>query len=234
MKMEQAMNDIEDRVSKLDGLYRGKVLKHLEHGILKVFIPGVYPQEWAADPDKLPDAEQLVPTFGGNSNGNGVFSYPNIGAIVICQFLNGDQNLPIVIGTTQGGALAAMKYKEIANELDPATGEKPSYVHMVSVGRSKVKLYEGGMVEMDVTGKDGKSASFKIDQNGNVFVNCDGTFQVQANNIKLMAKNQVGAASGKTMVLNSKSTMSMAADGVIVFCPNSVMSVSSKNRITTM
>lgn len=228
------MNDIEEKVSKLDGLYRGKVLKHLEHGILKVFIPGVYPQEFVNDPDKLPDAEQLVPMFGGNNNGNGVFSYPNIGAIVVCQFLNGDQNLPIVIGATQGGPSAAVKYKDIANELDPATGEKPSYVHMVSVGRSKVKLYEGGMVEMDVTGKDGKSASFKIDQSGNIFVNCDGTFQVQANNIKMIAKNQVGAAAGRTMVLNSKSTMSMAADGVIVFCPTGVMSVSSKNRITTM
>ncbi len=43
MRMEQAMNETKDNMNKLTGLYRGKVLKHLEHGILKVFIPGVYP-----------------------------------------------------------------------------------------------------------------------------------------------------------------------------------------------
>lgn len=66
------------------GMYRGKVLKHLENGILKVYIPGVYPDEWSTTPDKLPDAEVVVPMFGGNNNGNGVFSYPNIGTMVVC------------------------------------------------------------------------------------------------------------------------------------------------------
>lgn len=75
---------------RLYGIYRGRVVKHLENGILKVYIPDIYPVDWASNPDKLPDAEMAVPILGGNNNGNGTFSYPNIGTYVICQFLNGD------------------------------------------------------------------------------------------------------------------------------------------------
>ena len=76
--------------NKLTGLYRGEVVRHLQAGRLKVFIPGVYPTEFRQAPEKLPDAEMVVPLFGGNNMGNGVFSYPNVGAIVVCQFMNGD------------------------------------------------------------------------------------------------------------------------------------------------
>ena len=55
-----------------------------------MFIPGVYPIEYKASPEKLPDAEIVAPLIGGNNMGNGVFSYPNVGAIVVCQFMNGD------------------------------------------------------------------------------------------------------------------------------------------------
>ena len=41
-----------------------------------------------------------------------------------------------------------MKWHEAANELDPATGKEPAYIHMISVGRTKVKIYEGGYVEI--------------------------------------------------------------------------------------
>ena len=76
--------------NKLSGLFRGEVVRHLQAGRLKVFIPGVYPIEYKVSPEKLPDAEIVAPLFGGNNMGNGVFSYPNVGAIVVCQFMNGD------------------------------------------------------------------------------------------------------------------------------------------------
>ena len=60
------------------------------YGRCKVFIPGVYPDEMEKNPDQLPDAEQISPLFGGSLDGNGVFSYPNLGSIVICGFWNGD------------------------------------------------------------------------------------------------------------------------------------------------
>lgn len=34
--------------NKLTGLYRGQVLRHLQAGKLKVFIPGVYPSDLAS------------------------------------------------------------------------------------------------------------------------------------------------------------------------------------------
>jgi hypothetical protein len=44
----------------------------------------VYAAEWETHPEMLPAAEQLTPLFAGSSQGNGVFSYPNIGSIVMC------------------------------------------------------------------------------------------------------------------------------------------------------
>ena len=138
--------------NKLVGLYRGKVLRHLPHGKLKVFVPSVYPAELEGTPERLPDAEMVVPMFGGNNYGNGVFSYPNVGATVVCQFMNGDQNMPVVLGATQGASPARSKYKEVANELDEKTGEPSSCIHMVCAGKSKVKMYEGGQIELQVAG----------------------------------------------------------------------------------
>lgn len=140
-----------------------------------MFIPGVYPIEYKVSPEKLPDAEIVAPLFGGNNMGNGVFSYPNVGAVVICQFINGDQNFPVVVGATQGASMARSKYQEVANELRGDTGETPSCIHMVQVGKSKVKMYEGGYMEISVAGSGG-SGTITIDKDGNVYMTCAGTF----------------------------------------------------------
>ena len=44
---------------QLLGFYRGKVLARSQnkHGYLKIWIPGVYPDEYEQQPNKLPDAE---------------------------------------------------------------------------------------------------------------------------------------------------------------------------------
>lgn len=175
--------------NKLTGLYRGEVIRHLQAGKLKVFIPGVYPAEFMIEPEKLPDAEIVAPLFGGNNMGNGVFSYPNIGAIVMCQFLNGDQNYPVVIGATQGASMAKSKYQEVANELRGNTGETPSCIHMFQVGKTKIKMYEGGYLEILVAG-DEKSGTITVDKDGNVYITCDGTFQIKSENVKFMTRNR--------------------------------------------
>lgn len=193
--------------NKLVGLYRGKVVRHLSHGRLKVFIPSVYPAEMENQPAQLPDAEMLVPMFGGNNMGNGVFSYPNVNSVVMCQFLNGDQNYPIVVGATQGASLAKQRYSEVANELDDSTGETPSCIHMVNVGKSKVKMYEGGQIEAQVAGDAGNSTII-LDKNGNIFICCDKTLQIQAEDVKFITKNQ--------MDLNGKNITVTAADQAVV------------------
>ena len=70
--------------------------------------------------------------------------------------------------------MAKHKYQEVANELEGDTGQVPSCIHMVSVGRTKVKLYEGGYLEVSVSGHD-KSAVITVDNEGNAYIDCDGT-----------------------------------------------------------
>lgn len=69
--------------NKLFGFYRGKVIRHLPAGKLKVYIPGVYLTD---EPDELPECEQATPLFAGTNKGNGCFSYPNLESIVWCFF----------------------------------------------------------------------------------------------------------------------------------------------------
>lgn len=139
--------------NKLLGLYRGEVVQHLPHGKLKVFIPSVYSDEWKSTPDMLPEAEQLAPLFGGSNQGNGIFSYPNIGSIVMCQFINGDQNYPLVVGATLGGPYAYGQYTHVYKNVmkgtsvlstDISSVNHSSPAHLITVGKTQVKLFEDG------------------------------------------------------------------------------------------
>jgi hypothetical protein len=53
------------------GMYRGVVVHNVDDkvmGRIKVYVPGIYPEEYAADPMKLPWAEPAMPLFGGSGN----------------------------------------------------------------------------------------------------------------------------------------------------------------------
>lgn len=45
--------------NRLNGFYRGRVVKHLSNGNCKVFVKGVYNDDWETAPhyENLPDAE---------------------------------------------------------------------------------------------------------------------------------------------------------------------------------
>ena len=142
--------------NKLTGLYRGKVIQHLPHGRLKVYIPAVYAAEWETHPEMLPSAEQLTPLFAGSNQGNGVFSYPNIGSIVMCQFINGDQNYPLVIGATLGGPNAFGQYSHIYSDIkdennqvlstDISAVNHSSPSHLITAGKTHLRLFEDGRI----------------------------------------------------------------------------------------
>ena len=112
--------------NKLNGFFRGKVIKHLKHGKCKVWIPSIYDPEWETQPDMLPDAEQAAPLFAGSNHGNGCFSYPNIGAIVWCFFQNGDQNYPVIFASSLGGENAFNQYNSIKTQYQVNQNEKLS------------------------------------------------------------------------------------------------------------
>ena len=126
---------------KCYGMYLGTVVQHLTHGLLKVYIQGVYPPEWEQTPSMLPICQQVTPQFGGSSNGNGTFSYPNIGSTVVCMFANGDQNLPLTFGSILGGMNAFGQY-----EVVKTNDELCSTRHLVTAGKSHVEMYESGKI----------------------------------------------------------------------------------------
>lgn len=64
---------------------------------------------------------------------------------------------------------------------------------MFSVGKSKIKMYEGGQIEIQVSGTD-KKGVVTIDKNGNVYIACDGTFQIKSENVKFMTQNRFEVA----------------------------------------
>ena len=126
---------------KCFGMYLGTVVQHLTHGQLKVYIQSIYPEEWAQQPSLLPICHQVTPQFAGSHEGNGVFSYPNIGSTVVCFFANGDQNFPITIGSLLGGMNAFGQY-----EIIKTNDELSSSKHLVTAGKSHYMMHESGKI----------------------------------------------------------------------------------------
>ena len=138
----------------LFGFYRGEVIKHLKNGKCKVFIPGIYPEDFKKLPDNLPDAEQASPIFGGGTDKNGTFSYPMIGAIVWCFFQNGDQNLPVYFAQTYTTDKDTSGFDSVqVNVSDDGTDEGNTQItgtdaqnHSVRCGKCVVYFAESGQL----------------------------------------------------------------------------------------
>ena len=198
---------------KLTGFFKGKVIKHLSFGRCKVWIPGVYPDDWNnfENADKLPTAEQISPLFGGSNGGNGVFSYPNLGSVVICGFYNEDQNMPFFFGSILGGPEAKGVYQMVNSmTADPKkvrSGEDAT-LHTFRVHNSVIDIYERGDIEIKVLGDntndnckviiDGRLGQISIATTKKVQVNSPeiamtspGKITLEAGNISINATNNL-------------------------------------------
>lgn len=82
------------------GNYRGIVKAHDVNGMCKIFVPGVYPEEFGTDFNSLPLAEPCQPLFAGGASFNGVFQYPDINSTVWLFFESGNINYPVFFGAT--------------------------------------------------------------------------------------------------------------------------------------
>lgn len=107
------------RVNARYGNYRGIVIDNLDplnKGRIKVFVPGIYPKDFEANPDKLPWAEPAMPIFGGGwtaikgstNKEVGFNSVPHAGkkgdgAQVWVFFDDGDIRYPIYFAVSQSG-----------------------------------------------------------------------------------------------------------------------------------
>ena len=99
---------------KYVGQYRGTVIDNYDpevKGRVKIFVPGVYPDDYAEIAKALPWAEPAMPVFGGSFKANegsdkpetGTCSPPHVGAELWLFFEQGDQNYPIYCFAVQSG-----------------------------------------------------------------------------------------------------------------------------------
>ena len=179
-----------DTGNRLEGLYRGIVLKHLPHGKCKIFIPGVYSKDFYEDPDSLPTAQQKACLFAGTNEGNGVFTYPNLSTIVWCQFLNGDVNYPIYDSVTLGGEDAFGQY-----ELIKGKDEKVSERHMITSGKTHMLWYEKGILSGIVEDPIRTQCSVDYDkyelENNNISVDDKYSYEISNDIVKKISKNEI-------------------------------------------
>lgn len=180
--------------NRCSGFYRGKVVQRSsnKHGFLKIWIPGVYPQEWQTTPAKLPDAEPASPLFAGCNNGNGMFSYPNIGSTVWCFFQNEDQNFPVYFAATYGGPDAAGQFAACEPLPDKSDG---AYVHKICCGKTTILLSEVGNLKLEtrtVDSKDNpKSVTLTLDQSGNLKIHGSSSIDIDTRDMRFIATNRL-------------------------------------------
>ena len=141
----------------------------MTHGYCKIFIPSVYANELSAKPESLPMAEQAASLFAGANDGNGTFTYPNLGSIVWCFFANGDQNYPIYFASSLGGENAFGQYELIKhiNELSSAELSDTSLIvnrHMMTAGQSNVLIEENGILAASVYSPQRRLAEVKYNE----------------------------------------------------------------------
>lgn len=179
---------------KFPGFYRGKVLKHLSKGKMKVFVYGVFNDEYDSyeESDSLPDCEIAAPLFGGNNRGNGMFSYPNLGTIVWVFFQNGDQNYPVCFACTQGD-LGVDQYGQVTLDSSDTAREEGEdcLLHVINSNCSRVEIYESGQIKIttfkDSTNKNETKAVVDINgQSG--LINIQSTDQINVSTPVLYIK----------------------------------------------
>jgi hypothetical protein len=181
------------------GFYKGRVVKHLSHGKCKILIPEVYNIDSIntdSEADKLPDALPAAPIFGGGNNGNGCFSYPDIGSIVWCFFDNGDINFPVYFASCLGGEEAKMKYSDcklfandkVLNQID----KNDAPVHIINSGRVMIIISESGAVKIVAADSSDKTkaifSKIELNANGNMNISCTGQLTLTSENLKIVSK----------------------------------------------
>lgn len=222
-------------MNKLQGFYRGKVIKRSQskHGYLKIYIPGVYPEDSQTNWQLLPDAEPAMPLFAGCNNGNGMFSYPNIGSIVWCFFMNGDQNLPVYFAATYGGPNAGGQFATC----EQLSSDDGAYLHKICAGKSTVLLSEEGYISIEVhninTNNEEKHVTIKMDQSGNLDICSNTSMSFQSNSIDIKARDKLFIQSPDIEIETNTTGVSenkfvLKSDSILEDCSNGYFTTVSK------
>lgn len=205
--------------NKLNGFYRGVVLKHLSNGFCKIYVPSVYPEEYNSyeQADNLPSAEQAAPLSFGTNNGLGIFSYPNIGSIVWCFFQNGDQNLPVYFASTLGGPNAVDGNWNKA--LTPASlDENTASVHKLHIKNSDIEIYEDGIIKVH-TEANGKTCDINIDNAGNIDVKTSTTVNITTPDVLVDAGTSITMKAGSKIEMSAPEITSTGSSKITMTAP---------------
>nr|MDO8117413.1 hypothetical protein [Candidatus Sigynarchaeota archaeon] len=120
---------MESEYLKFNGFFRGKVVDvpSDKSGLIKVFVHGVFPEEYEQRFQNLPYAEPAMSIFGGNLGAASISSYPKKGAMVWVFFDGGDFNRPVYFASCQG-----------------APGWKPEHPkqHVISTDNVRIRIDE--------------------------------------------------------------------------------------------
>lgn len=204
-------------MERFPGVYRGIVVARSSsrRGILKIFVPGVYDDEFRSSPDKLPDAEQASPLFGGVSGGSGMFSYPHIGAILWVLFQNGDQNYPVYFASCMGGSKNGGQFAKSEPLPDNPNG---AYVHTIAIGNSTIVFSELGDIKIETrhnnSNGEPKASLIHINQDGVIEITASNTVSVETNELNLTAKTKMSLKSPRINI-NTKA-LPNGGNGVII------------------
>lgn len=214
--------------NKLVGFYRGKVLKQMNHGKCKIYIPGVYDEIYTKEENinKLPSAEPATPIFGGTNNANGVFSYPNLGSTVWCFFANGDQNFPIFFAATLGGIDAKHQYNVInGNEEDGPRSLAKSIMHRITSGDTTLTLQEDGVLhartswplDAQANHKEVETSQYsdlQMLENGNITVSTGDIETNHYNILDINSNDKPATIKASTSSSSAVSKLSLDSEGV--------------------
>ena len=203
------------------GIYRGVVVNNgdpLKRGRCKVFVPGVYPDEFADGWDiktkatapsgesfygfRLPWAEPMQPLFCGGFAQNGLIQYPDVGTFVWVMFDSGNMQNPVIVGVIPQSEAefkndhCLMRYGDMTIDFDRET-------NTIAIDAPNIKMtaknivVEGGTVSIkgdtvDINGGTGDCVIDGVSLLNHVHFEMQAGDVVSANSVKtLSAKNSL-------------------------------------------
>lgn len=176
-----------------NGMFRGEVVSNLDpqyKGRIKVFVHGVYPDEYKANSDVIPWAEPAMPLFGGayaSSSGTvpetGTTSSPHVGASVWVFFEAGDYLKPIYCFGIQAGSgwlsqhenQHCIKTDNVSLVIDENTD------HPKSTTKYSTNNANQSVVANDVIDNVGARVQLKVKGNVDIVIEGDLNFKVTGN-----------------------------------------------------
>lgn len=194
---------VNEREDNYSGIYIGTVVKQCDDsGACKVFVHGVYPDDFRYIPDQLPTAYPCMPLWGGGRSEdkafpNGIYQYPDLNTTVLVFFASNDINRPYFFAMMDN--------------------DKKQFDHdhiSIHYGRCYIKLKKGGDLTIyadndidiiagrDINVKCGRNLNEKVGHNRSV--NVEDSSTAKANKYCAVGNEAISMAAPNMKLLTSE------------------------------